>query len=143
MPTVNKSIIVPYTPAQMYTLVNDIPAYPEFVPACQRAEIISQDNDEIMAKMYFASHGFEKSFSTCNRLQKDKMIEVRLLDGPFKHLEGFWRFESHGQGCEVILDMEFEFSSKLIGMMFCPVFIQVTTTLVEAFKKRAEQIYAR
>jgi ribosome-associated toxin RatA of RatAB toxin-antitoxin module len=127
----------------MYQLVNDIATYPAFLPWCKASEIVSQNEDEIHAKLTLAGGGFQKSFTTCNYLQLNKMIEIRLLDGPFRQLEGFWRFESMDSGCRVVLDLEFEFSSKLIGMAFGPIFNQVATTLVDAFCKRAKEVYGR
>lgn len=142
MPDVKKSKIVSYTPAQMYALVNDVKRYPEFVPWCQRSELLSENEDEIRAKLHFSGGGFEKSFTTCNRLQKDKMIELRLVDGPFRHLEGFWRFDhTDNGGCNIILDLEFEFSNKLLSLAFGPFFHQVANSLVDAFTKRADEIY--
>jgi ribosome-associated toxin RatA of RatAB toxin-antitoxin module len=88
-----------------------------------------------------AGGGFQKSFTTCNRLQKDKMIEIRLLDGPFRQLEGFWRFDAEGEHCQITLDLEFEFSSKLLALAFGPVFNQVANSLMDAFCKRAQHVY--
>lgn len=142
MPTINKHAIVPYTAEQMYRLVADVRAYPEFLPWCQGSEIISEDEDEVRASLTLAWSGLQKSFTTCNRLQPHKMIEVRLVEGPFSHLEGFWRFEALGEeGCKVMLDMEFEFSNKLFSMMLGPIFTQVTHSLVDAFCQRAEKKY--
>ena len=143
MPDVKKVKVVPYSPAQMYALVNDIKSYPQFVPWCQRSELLIENEDELHARLHFSGGGFEKSFTTCNRLQKDKMIELRLIDGPFRHLEGFWRFDEHEDGgCQVVLDLEFEFSNKLLSLAFGPFFHQVANSLVDAFSKRAEEIYA-
>ena len=127
----------------MYQLVDDIEKYQEFVPACSKSEVISRDEDEVRATLYFSGGGFQKSFSTCNRLQPSKMIEIRLLNGPFKQLEGFWRFESLPEdGCRVTLDLDFEFSSKLLSLAFGPIFNQVVNSLVDAFEKRARAVYA-
>lgn len=142
MPSVNQSVIVPYSAEQMFALVNDIERYPEFLPWCKNTEIHSKTDDEIKASLVLSWSGMEKSFTTCNRLQHNKMIEVRLVEGPFSHLEGFWRFEALGEeGCRVKLDMEFEFSNKLFSMMLGPIFTQVTHTLIESFCKRAEDVY--
>lgn len=143
MPIIHQELVVPFTVSQMFDLVNDIRSYPQFVPYCKSTEILSETDDEVKATLVLAGGGFQKSFSTCNRLQKDKMIEISLLDGPFKNLEGFWRFESVDRGCKVGLDLEFEFSNKLLGMAFGPVFSQVANALVDAFSKRAEVVYGR
>lgn len=143
MPTVHHSLSVPHSVADMYQLVNDIEAYSQFLPWCKESRILQQNADEIHAMLVLAGGGFQKSFTTCNRLQSNKMIEIRLVDGPFKNLEGFWRFEEVMEtGCLVTLDLEFEFSNRLIGMAFGPVFNQVASTLVDAFCKRANEVYA-
>ena len=142
MAIVEKSIEVPYSATKMYALVDSIEDYPEFVPACSKSEIISRTEHEVRATLHFSGGGFQKSFSTCNRLQPSKMIEIRLLNGPFKQLEGFWRFEAlPDDGCKVTLDLEFEFSSKLLALAFGPIFHQVVNTLVDAFDKRARDVY--
>ncbi|MFU8797348.1 MAG: type II toxin-antitoxin system RatA family toxin [Gammaproteobacteria bacterium] len=146
MPIIHRSLLVPYTVSQMYTLVNHIEAYPEFLPWCKSSHILSLTEDEVRARLVLAHSGFEKSFDTCNRLQKDKMIEIRLLNGPFRILEGFWKFEQVEQDnrqnmCQVTLDLEFEFISKLVGLMIGPLFHPAVNTLVDAFSKRAITVY--
>lgn len=142
MAVIQRSSQVPYSAAQMYQLVDAIENYPEFLPWCKDSKIISRNEDEVLATLTLAGGGFQKSFSTCNRLQHDKMIEIRLLEGPFKHLEGFWRFQPEASnGCTITLDLEFEFAGKLISMAFAPIFNQVANTLVDAFTKRAIALY--
>jgi len=127
----------------MYSLVNQVEDYAKFLPWCSASEVLHRDEDEVHARLTLAGGGFQKSFTTCNRLQENKMVEIRLLDGPFRQLEGFWKFETVEQGCRITLDLEFEFSNKLLALAFGPVFNQVAKTLVEAFSKRAEQIYGK
>lgn len=141
MPVIKREATVPHSAAQMFDLVNRIEDYPQFVPYCKSIDILSRTDEEVRASLNFAQGALHKSFSTCNRLQENKMIEIRLLDGPFHNLEGFWRFESLDSGCRVTLDLEFEFSNKLIGMMFGPVFNTITNTLVDVFCQRAKQVY--
>src|SRR3990172_3477383 len=127
MTVINKKVVVPYSSEQMYQLVNEIELYPEFVPACESSQILSRTIDEVRASLTFAQSGIRKSFATLNRLQPHKMIEIRLLNGPFHNLEGFWRFDHlENNYCQVVLDLEFEFSSRILGMMFGPIFTQVT-----------------
>ena len=127
MPVVSKSALVPSTTAQMYALVDDIPAYPDFLPWCRSTHVWHRDEDEVRASIEMARGGIHKTFTTCNRLQKDKMIEVRLVDGPFQHLEGFWRFDAlNEESCKVSLDMEYEFSNTLLKITVGPVFNQIT-----------------
>lgn len=142
MATINKMAIVPHSASQMYALVNDIKAYPLFVPHCCDSEILSANEDEIKASLTLEWNGIKKSFSTCNRLQKDKMIEVRLEEGPFKHLEGFWRFEPlSDEACKIIFDLEFEIAGVLLSAIFGPIFQQIMVKLVDAFVVRAKEVY--
>lgn len=144
MPIVSKSAIVPYTCAQMYDLVDDIPAYPRFLPWCKSTRVWHRDADEVKASIELARGGIQKTFTTRNRLQKDKMIEMRLVEGPFRRLEGFWRFDALNEdSCKVSLDMDYEFSSTLLKMSIGPVFNQITNTLLDAFTKRAVEIYGK
>lgn len=143
MPVIHHSLTVSNSVTEMYQLVNDIESYAAFLPYCKESRILSKTEDEVRAMLTLAGGGFHKSFTTCNRLQPDKMIELRLLDGPFRQLEGFWRFESVDEGCRVTLDLEFEFSNKLLALAFGPVFNQVANTLVEAFAKRAKEVYGQ
>ncbi len=141
MTIINKAAKVVYSPDQMYELVNRIEDYPHFVPWCKSTEILSRDPDEIKARLFFARGGLEKSFTTCNRLQENKMVEIRLLDGPFRMLEGFWRFETIPEGCRISLDLEFEFSNKVVGMMFSHLFNPIANMLVDVFCQRAKDVY--
>ncbi len=144
MTSISKSALVPYTPAQMFALVDDIEAYPEFLPWCRGARVLSRTDDEVKATIELSRGGVEKAFTTCNRNQKDKMIEMRLVEGPFKHLEGFWRFDALGdEGCKVSFDLEFDFASRMLGMVVGPVFSQIANSLVDSFHKRAVEVYGK
>ena len=89
MTAINRHAEVPFSTEQMFNLVNDIESYPEFLPWCVESRVHSRNDDEVRASLTLAKGNLQKSFSTLNRLQKYKMIELRLLDGPFHHLEGF------------------------------------------------------
>lgn len=142
--SISKSALVPYSAHAMYELVNDIESYPEFLPWCTSAKVHFRDEDEVRATITLARSGIHKSFTTCNRLQKNKMIEVRLVQGPFRHLEGFWRFNPlRDNACKVSLDLEFEFSGRLVSMAFGPIFHQVANTLVDAFTRRAARVHGK
>jgi ribosome-associated toxin RatA of RatAB toxin-antitoxin module len=128
----------------MFELVDDVDTYAQFLPWCRSARVLSRNVDEVHATVEIAHGALRKSFTTLNRLQKGKMIEMRLVEGPFRRLEGYWRFDSLGErACKVTLDLEFEFSTRLIAMALGPVFNQITGTLVDAFVKRAEQVYGK
>ncbi|MCX7120695.1 MAG: type II toxin-antitoxin system RatA family toxin [Gammaproteobacteria bacterium] len=142
MPVIHRSSIVPYTAENMYDLVNDIAHYQEFVPYCTSSIVHEKTDDAIRATLVLSAKGVKKSFTTLNRLQKNRSMEIQLIDGPFKKLEGFWRFEERDENhSEVRLDLEFELSNKIMAMMFGPVFNQVAGSLVDAFIQRAKDIY--
>jgi len=144
MPVINKSALVPYTALEMYKLVDDIEAYPAFLPWCGGSEVIERDEDEVKASILLSRSGMKKTFTTLNRLQHGKMIEMRLVEGPFRHLEGFWRFETLSDtASKIMFDIEFEFSNKLLAMTVGPVFSQITNTMVDAFTTRAVEVYGK
>jgi ribosome-associated toxin RatA of RatAB toxin-antitoxin module len=143
MPSVNKSALVPYSASQMYDLVDKISDYPNFLPWCGGAEEISRSDDEVEASVTISHSGLNKSFTTRNRLQKNKMIEMELVNGPFKHLHGFWKFEALSDtACKVSLDLEYEFSNKLLSLAIGPVFSQVANTMVDSFCQQANRVYS-
>ncbi len=144
MPIISRNAIVPYTPLEMYQLVDNIEDYPDFLPWCKSSIIHQRDEDEVTATLCLARSGLQKSFTTRNRLQKGKMIEVRLVDGPFRHLEGYWRFKNlHDKACKVELDLEFEFAGKILSYALGPIFNQIAHSLVDAFTNRALDRYGR
>ena len=145
MTTISRNSLVLYTPEQMYDLVNDIESYPDFLPWCDSSQIISKTDDEVCASLDLSKGGLRHQFSTRNKIVPGKSIDITLLDGPFKHLEGHWQFTPIGnnQGCRVQLDMDFEFSNRLVSMALGPVFTQISGSLVAAFCTRADEIYGK
>ncbi|GAB4391537.1 MAG: type II toxin-antitoxin system RatA family toxin [Gammaproteobacteria bacterium] len=142
MPSISRNAIVPYTAAQMFALVNAVEDYPRFLPWCSSSQVHSRNEDEVKASIEMSKGAVRKSFTTLNRLQQDKIIEIRLLDGPFDHLEGIWRFENlPNGGSRVSLDMEFKFAGRMISMLFGPIFHQIANMLVDSFCKQADKIY--
>ncbi len=114
MAHINRSALVPYSSEQMYQLVDGINLYPQFLPWCRTAVEHERDADQVKASIEIAKGAVNKRFTTLNRLQKNKTIEMRLVDGPFQHLHGFWRFdELKADACKVSLDLDFEFSNKI------------------------------
>jgi len=142
MKTINRHALVPYSAAEMYALVDDIDAYQTFLPWCKSSKVLSRDDDVVRGSIQLNKAGIDKTFVTCNRVQKNKMIEMRLEEGPFHHLEGFWRFDALDESaCKVSLVLEFEFSSKILGLTVGPVFNQIANSLVDAFVTRAADVY--
>lgn len=134
-----------YTPDQMFDLVNDVEAYPSFLPWCRGSRVLSKNEDVICASLDIAKGGIHHEFSTRNMLDHGNAIRIELIDGPFRHLEGHWQFKPIGnnQGCRVQLDMDFEFSTRLLDLALGRVFTQISGSLVDAFCKRAQEIYGK
>ncbi len=144
MTVVQRSALVPYTAQEMFRLVTDIESYPDFLPWCRSARILSQDADEVRASLEFAAGAVHKSFTTRNRHQENKLVMISLVEGPFRSLEGFWRFDGLGeQGCKVTLDLEFDFSNRMVSLVVGPVFTQIANTLVSSFQRRAKDVYGK
>jgi len=141
--SINRQALVPYSPEQMFALVDDINAYSQFLPWCASSEELSRNGDEVEASVEIAKGGIKKAFTTLNRSQGKEEIEMTLVKGPFKHLHGYWRFRSlkDGEACKISLDLDYDFSNKLIALAIGPVFHTVADSLVDAFVKRAKQHY--
>lgn len=138
---------VPYTAEEMFALVNDVAAYSEFLSWCTESTVHSQNTDELKATLGLAVSGFTQSITTHNFMQPHKMIEMRLVEGPVKHLQGFWHFEDHSTPdnpfCNIVFEMEFEFSNRFLRMMLEPFFNKVSDTIIDAFSTRAETLYRK
>ena len=144
MRRVKKSALVPYPAKDMYSLVNDVERYPEFLPWCKAAKVLAQSPTEMHASLDLARGGFRKTFTTRNRLEPSRAITITLEQGPFKHLEGRWHFDDlDGEGSKVSLDMEFEFTSAVLDLMAGPVFHEICNSLVDAFIRRAVSLHGR
>jgi ribosome-associated toxin RatA of RatAB toxin-antitoxin module len=142
MPSVNRTRNVNYSCEQMFSLVNEVERYPEFLPYCSDSKVHHRDTDEVQATLIVSAAGVSKSFTTRNLLQANKMIEIRLIDGPFNHLEGFWRFDPiNDGGCTISFDLKFELSGKIFTLLFGSIFDQITDKMVDAFCDRALKVY--
>ncbi|MDZ7735705.1 MAG: type II toxin-antitoxin system RatA family toxin [Gammaproteobacteria bacterium] len=141
MTDIQRSAHVPYTAAQMYQLVNDVAAYPQFLPWCHHVDILDEGERELTARVTLSLGKLQQSFTTRNRMYPHESIEMELVEGPFQHLMGIWAFEPLDSGCRVSLDMRFEFKSKLARMAMGGPFHKVVNSLVDAFIQRARSVY--
>lgn len=148
MKHVKKSVLLWYSPREMYTLVTAVPDYPQFLPWCERAEVLEQHDSGMTARMHLAYAGVRHAFTTRNTHVEDASVEVDLIDGPFSLLEGFWRFnplampgDDAAQACRIEFEMRYAFSSKPLEAVLSPVFDRVANTFVDSFVRRAEQVY--
>jgi coenzyme Q-binding protein COQ10 len=139
---IHRSALVPYSAQEMYDLVADIPSYPQFLPWCGGARIVSREQDAVVASIDIAYSGIHKTFTTRNLLQNGKMMEIRLLDGPFSFLQGFWNFTVlDPKASKIALDLEFEVANRLVSVVLTPVFSSVANQLVDSFHQRARSLY--
>ena len=138
---IKRHSILPYTPRQMFELVNNIEDYPRFLHWCSDAKILRQDEKEIEASLELSWSGIHKSFTTRNILIPYERIDMILVQGPFRHLEGIWSFIPMGEGCKVELELEFELAGHFLDMFFQPIFQKIASSFVDLFTKRAIEIY--
>lgn len=142
MRKVNRSAIVPYSAREMFVLVDDVEAYPEFLPWCNQAEIHNRTEDSVEATLELHKGAVSNKFTTRNSRTEFEAIGLALIGGPFRHLAGGWKFKELGDdGCKVMLELEFEFESRLVDMMFGSFFEEICNSLVDAFTKRAEVVF--
>jgi ribosome-associated toxin RatA of RatAB toxin-antitoxin module len=138
MREVKRSALIAEAPARMYQLINDIEKYPEFVPGCQSARIVSRKGNEMVATLTIKRGPLNAEFTTRNLLEPDKRVLMQFVSGPFRVLEGLWTLTPLGDlGCRVELEMRFEFSNRVAGALFEPLFETTAASLVDAFVKRA------
>ncbi|MEE4244197.1 MAG: type II toxin-antitoxin system RatA family toxin [Kangiellaceae bacterium] len=141
MAKINKSALVEYSASDMYSLVNDVAKYPEFVSGCRSAQVITADDSSMTAQLTIARAGIESCFTTHNRLLKDQSITMELADGPFEYLTGKWQFIPLSESAsKVIFEVDFKFKSQLMDMAFSKVFKTTLESMVQAFVDRAKQL---
>jgi ribosome-associated toxin RatA of RatAB toxin-antitoxin module len=126
----------------MFDLVNDIERYPDFLPWCPKASIDAKQLDEIQATVHFAKGPLAHAFTTVNRLVPHKRVEMKLIKGPFRFLEGSWAFDEAPEGSHVRLTLAFEWTHPLLSLAVGPWFQHIAETMVEAFTRRARDVYA-
>ncbi|MEM0910489.1 MAG: type II toxin-antitoxin system RatA family toxin [Pseudomonadota bacterium] len=144
MPTINRHALVPFSAEQMYTLVNAVDDYAEFLPGCKKSTVLEKSEHHMRALMLLSKAGIEKELTTHNELVYGKSIIMRLDKGPFKSLEGIWDFTCLGdQACRVELKLDFQFKNKITEKAFGKIFIALANSMVEAFTKRAKQVYGK
>ena len=156
MKQVNKSVLLWYSPREMFDLVTDIPHYPQFLPWCDRAEVLQQHQDGVTARLGLAFAGLKHAFTTRNHHEDAHAVRMELVDGPFSVLDGIWHFIPIGdpqeqvapdgskvlrQACKVTLDLRYAFAGRALDAVLGPVFDRVANTLIDAFVSRAEAVY--
>lgn len=142
MSTIKRSALVSYTARQMFELVNNIEDYPRFLPWCRSSTILNRSEEHIEASIEIVWSGIHKTFTTRNQLHPHDRMDIILVSGPFRHLEGRWSFLQLGEaGCKVNLNLEFELAGHILDKVFQPIFHHIANSLVEAFCRRAVEVY--
>ena len=142
MAEVSRSALLMYSADEMYRLVNDVSAYPEFLPGCVATNVLSFSEDVMRAAVKVSKAGISQTFTTENTLVEGRSIAMNLVEGPFKHLSGGWVFTAlDEQACKVSLDLKFEFSSSLVEIAFGRIFNELVGAMVKSFAARAKVVY--
>jgi ribosome-associated toxin RatA of RatAB toxin-antitoxin module len=145
MKTVNKSVLIWYSPAEMYALVSQVAHYPQFLPWCDHAQVLAEDETGMTAEVGISFSGIRQTFTTRNSHEHGQRIGMQLIKGPFSNLDGEWLFATVGDGsqraCKVTLVLNYGFENATLGKLVGPVFDKIAANLVDAFVKRAEQVY--
>lgn len=144
MPKISRTALVPHSAEQMFQLVNDVEHYPQFLPWCSAATVVSRSEDEVVARLEIRRAGISRSFTTRNHLQRPERVVLELVDGPFSRFRGEWRFRPLAEdACKVELDLDFEYSSRLVRAAIGPLFNKAADMFVDAFCARADAVYGR
>ncbi|MBR0661735.1 type II toxin-antitoxin system RatA family toxin [Neoroseomonas oryzicola] len=143
MPTHAEKKVLRYTPEQMFDLVADVRRYPEFLPWCVGARVLSRTEGELVADLTIGFRMFRETFRSRVTLERPGHIHVTYENGPFRYLNNHWRFHPLPQGCEVDFFVDFEFRSRILQMAIGVVFNEAVRLMVRAFERRAMALYGR
>jgi ribosome-associated toxin RatA of RatAB toxin-antitoxin module len=147
MKHVKKSVLLWYSPREMYDLVVGVEDYPRFLPWCARADVVERHADGLTARLHLAYAGVKHAFTTRNEHVPGESVIVKLVDGPFSTLDGLWQFSPlarPGQevaACKIDFDMRYAFSNRALEAVVSPVFDRIANTFVDSFVKRAAAVY--
>ncbi|WP_066265825.1 type II toxin-antitoxin system RatA family toxin [Hydrogenophaga palleronii] len=145
MKTIHKSVLLWHSAPEMFALVTDIERYPQFLPWCDQGDVIETTATGVVARVGIAFSGLRQSFTTRNTHETDRKLTMELVDGPFSQLDGVWQFTPLGDGsqnaCKVDFQLSYGFSSTALAALVGPVFDKIAGSLVDAFVKRADQVY--
>lgn len=142
MRVIKKTAVLPYSASEMYSLVNDVESYPDYLPWCRETTVHVRSEVEVRATIHLARGGIQQSFSTLNRMRPNEWIEVSLLEGPFRHLKGTWQFEAlEEHSCRVSFNFEFLLSNRILDMAVGPVLEKIANNFLDAFEQRAQKVF--
>jgi ribosome-associated toxin RatA of RatAB toxin-antitoxin module len=142
MAMVNKSVLIERSPQQMFDLVDRVEDYPQFLPWCSQTRCEFRDHSKTVATLHINYRSVKSHFTTENDKECPFRMRITLVDGPFRRLDGFWRFRPLAEhACKIEFQLSYEFSSKLFEKLIGPVFSQIANTFVDAFVKRANEVH--
>jgi ribosome-associated toxin RatA of RatAB toxin-antitoxin module len=145
MKTVKKSVLIWYRASEMYVLVTDVDQYPKFLPWCDRARVVDSDEGGMTAEISISFSGIRQTFTTRNEHVRDRQVRIKLVNGPFSRLDGEWNFVPLGddlqRACRVELTLNYGFDNATLSKLVGPVFDKIAGSMVDAFVKRATQVY--
>ena len=144
MKTVHKSVLIWFSAEEMFSLVTDVANYPQFLPWCDQASVLSEEAEAMTARVGIAFSGIRQSFTTRNTHVSGRQIHMHLVEGPFSKLDGQWQFTPLAEGqraCKVEFTLRYDFSSMALSALVGPVFDKIAGSLVDAFVKRANQVF--
>lgn len=143
MTSINRSALVMHSVGEMYSLVNDVSNYPNFMDGCVGVEIYEHSDSMMLARLDLKKAGVSMSFITRNYLDAPNTIRMTLEEGPFKTFRGDWMFTPlSAKGCKIELDLQFEFISKTMSFAASELFSRVSSGLVKSLCNRANDIYS-
>jgi ribosome-associated toxin RatA of RatAB toxin-antitoxin module len=139
---VEKTVLVGHSARQMFELVDAVETYPQFLPWCDDAKVLHRDEHRTQATIHINYHGVTHSFTTENTKSPPESMSIRLVEGPFKVLDGAWRFHALSpEACKIEFCLHYEFTSWILEKLVGPVFSYIANTMVDAFVQRAEKVY--
>ena len=142
MYNINRSALVPYSDQKMFDLINDVDGYVDFLPWCGASEILEDSGKVRVARITIAFKGVHKTFTTHNTLTPHSRIRLNMVDGPFSQLHGTWSFKAlDDNACKISLDLDFDFSNRIVGAVIGPVFKIIADSMIDSFCKRADEVY--
>lgn len=142
MTPLERTALLSFSAEEMFSLVSDIEAYPQFLPGCVSARIESAEAELVQARLGFRIKGLNESFATQNRMIEGRRIEMKLLEGPFRRLSGVWEFLPLAEkACKVSLKLDLDFGSRLLEGTLGPLIDRAIGGIMDAFKARAGKLY--
>jgi ribosome-associated toxin RatA of RatAB toxin-antitoxin module len=142
MHKVEKTVLVNHSAAKMFTLVDKVEDYPKFLPWCGGIDLLERTDSSTSATLHINFHGLKQKFSTQNRKVFPNNMEMQLIDGPFKYLQGSWCFvELQPDACKITFKLTYEFANSMLEKLISPVFNHIATTFVDGFVNQANKIF--